>query len=145
MFSDNNSINSLKDLLQALKDEANYQTYADVLKNVRFSYGEIEHLCFWDPENYTKITIEKNDKYELALICWEKGQQSAIHNHNNLEAWTYIVKGELTEELFENEASINSNVLGRRRMSTLLNHEQKKHRLSNSFDGRSVSLHLYKQ
>ena len=144
MFTENNAINSLKDLIDSLREEVGFKSYADVLKNIRFGFGEIEHLCFWDPDNYSKITIEKNGKYELALICWEKGQHSAIHNHDNDEAWTYVVKGELTEDVYENDTAKDSNVLKRRRMSALLSDESKQHRLSNSFNGRSVSLHLYK-
>lgn len=144
MFTENNTINSLKDLIQSLRDDAKYKSYADVLKNIRFGFGEVEHLCFWDPDNYSKITIDKNGEYELALICWEKNQESTIHNHPNEEAWTYVLKGELTEDVFEEGGISNSKVLKRRRMSALIENPTKQHKLTNSFLGRSVSLHLYK-
>lgn len=142
---ENNSIGTLKGLIDRLRDDAGHKTYADVLKNIRFDYSEIEHLCFWDPDNYSKITIEKNGNYELALICWEKGQQSSIHNHNNDEAWSYVVKGELTEEVFEDGQEVDAKVLKRRKISTLVHNPNKMHRFTNSFNGRTVSLHVYKQ
>lgn len=145
MFMGNNSIASLKDLIECLGDDVSYKSYGGVLTNIRFDYSEIEHLCFWDQDNYSKITLEKTNRYELALICWEKGQQSSVHNHNNDEAWTYVVKGELTEVLFEDGIEVDSKVLKKRKISTLIHHPHRMHQLTNSFNGRTVSLHVYKQ
>jgi len=82
---------------------------------------------------------------ELVLICWEKEQQSLIHDHDLEEAWTYILKGELTEEIFEDSILTNKIELSTKNLSSLRKDNNKTHRLTNSYNGRSVSLHLYKK
>ena len=85
--------------------------------------------------------------YELVLICWENNQQSQIHSHEGRESFTYVLKGQLTEDIY-NESKKTSKpersiVLNRRDISSLINKNDKEHRLTNSYSGRSVSLHLY--
>jgi cysteine dioxygenase len=140
-------IYNLKDLVKALKAKSEDVAYVEILGAIKFNFKDVEHLCFWDAEDYSKINIGNGDGYELVLICWENNQQSQIRGHNGQEAITYVLKGELTEEVF-GVSNKNSNpeeciVLGRRAISSLINRQEKEHRLKNSFGGRSVSLHLY--
>lgn len=142
-------INNLKSLINALKHKQAEDSYAGILNKIQFTFKEIEHLCFWDRDNYSKINLEKNEFCELVLICWEKEQQSPIHNHNLTEAWTYILKGELTEEIYvenkENPSIENTVILSQGDISSIKEKDHKVHRLLNSYNGRSVSLHLYKK
>jgi cysteine dioxygenase len=148
MPTSNPNIHSLKDLIIALNCSDKNHSNTAVLKEIKFGFREIEHLCFWDRDNYSKISIEKNEGCELVLICWEKDQQSPIHSHDLDEAWTYILKGELTEEIYnssDNSALENTIVLNPKDVSSIKKESNKVHRLINTFDGRSVSLHLYKK
>ena len=142
-------IYNLKDLINALKAKAINESYSTILNEIQFSFKDIEHLCFWDSDNYSKISIEKGELYELVLICWEKEQQSPIHGHNLDEAWSYILKGELTEEIYlsaeENSELDSTNILSTKKISCIKRDSKKVHRLINSYNGRSVSLHLYKK
>ena len=144
-------IYSLKELINVLDKNNTVIDYLNTFSKIHFGFKEIEHLCFWDPDYYSKININKGDDYELVLICWEKGQHSAIHNHEVKEAWTYILKGELTEEIYSridgsDEFKLENTVkLPERKISSLKKDSRKVHRLINSYDGRSVSLHLYKK
>jgi len=137
------NIYNLKELIDALKNKT--VSYAQVLEKINFKFKELEHLCFWDEESYSKISLEKEDCFELVLICWERDQYSQIHNHNNIEAWTYILKGELTEEVYtaNNTVIENSTILSQKNISCLTKQSNKIHHLINSHNGRSVSLHLY--
>lgn len=143
----NSKIYKLKDLISALKIKDD--SYSEILDKIHFGFKEIEHLCFWDRDYYSKISIEKGDDYELVLICWEKDQQSPIHNHDLDEAWTYILKGELTEEIYTeakgNSTLENTVTLSQKAISSIKKESDKVHRLINSSNGRSVSLHLYKK
>ncbi|PCJ27631.1 MAG: hypothetical protein COA97_03160 [Flavobacteriales bacterium] len=144
----NSNISNLNDLINALNCNGEADSNTQILKRIKFGFREIEHLCFWDRDNYSKISIEKNEACELVLICWEKDQKSAIHDHDLDEAWTYILKGELTEEIF---SSVDSStvektlVLKQKAVSSIRKESNKVHRLINSYNGRSVSLHLYKK
>ena len=142
-------IYNLKDLINALKVKGDGESYTSVLNEIQFSFKEIEHLCFWDQDNYSKISIEKGERYELVLICWEKGQKSPVHDHNLDEAWTYILKGELTEDIYienkEDSTLDETVILSTKAISSIKPVNKKVHRLKNTYNGRSVSLHLYKK
>lgn len=148
MSFNNSKIYNLKDLIITLKNKDDNVSSSEILKEIEFGFKEIEHLCFWDRDNYSKISIDKNGFGELVLICWEKDQQSPIHKHNINEAWTYVLKGELTEEVYnsDNDTTIDNNfILTQRDFTSITKESNKVHRLINSYNGRSVSLHLYKK
>lgn len=140
-------IYNLKDLDLALKAKPENEEYTQILSAIKFNFKEIEHLCFWDADNYSKINIGNGANYELVLICWENRQHSQIHKHDGHEAFTYVLKGELTEDIFDESKKGSSPersiVLNRSDISSLINKNEKEHRLTNSYSGRSVSLHLY--
>ena len=140
-------IYNLKELDEALKAKSENTSYTEVLNAIRFSFKEVEHLCFWDAESYSKINIGNGANYELVLICWENGQQSQIHQHDEHEAFTYVLKGEITEEIFKNPLKSLTpekiKVLTKRDITSIINKGKKEHCLINSYKGRSVTLHLY--
>jgi cysteine dioxygenase len=141
-------IYNLKDLTEALRNKQDADSYQEIFDNIQFGFKEIEPLCFWESDNYSKIFIEKDDKYELVLICWEKGQQSPIHDHQFSLACTYILKGELTEEIYtqDNPPVLEQKIKHTHKNFSCLNEVNKKnHRLINSFHGRSVSFQLNKK
>lgn len=146
MIFNDSKIYNLKDLIGALKSKD--ESYSKTLNEIQFGFKEIEHLCFWDSDDYSKISIEKNELCELVLICWEKDQQSLIHDHDLDEAWTCVLKGELTEEIYSMDDSStieNTIILSQKNISSIKGESNKIHRLRNSYNGRSVSLHLYKK
>lgn len=149
MPSIKSKIYNLKDLINSLKNKDNNNSYSEILNKIQFGFKDIEHLCFWDRDNYSKIRIEDDEHFELVIICWEKGQQSPIHSCGVDEAWIYIVKGELAEDIYsgnkENPNLENTIVLSRKDISSAKKESNKAHRLTNSYDGRSVSLRLYKK
>ncbi|MGB0882777.1 MAG: hypothetical protein ACPGSO_07460 [Vicingaceae bacterium] len=141
-------IKNLKDLGLVLKSKPNDIAYDEILKSIQFNYKEIEHLCFWDADNYSKINVGSGLNYELVLICWEKNQQSTVHRHNCDEAFSYVLKGELTENVYQisngNERSLmHSLTLPQESVSSISNVGNKEHQFVNSYKGRTVSLHLY--
>ncbi len=141
-------IYNLKNLTDTLNNKKDSVSYTEIFNKIQFGYKDIEHLCFWDPDNYSKINIEKHDDYELVLICWEKGQYSPVHNHDLDLACTYILKGELTEEIYSQteEPVLEKKIKHiQKNFSCLKKEDKKNHRLINSFDGRSVSFHLNKK
>lgn len=140
--SKNQYIYNLKELITSLSNNSGTVSFKEILNKIRFSYKEMEPLCFWDSDNITEINIDENDQYNLKLICWEKGQQTTTFVNNHNEAWIYVLKGELIDEVYEETNENNFLTLS---IKNLLNISKSggKHKLSNAFDGRSVSLHLY--
>lgn len=49
----------------------------------------------WDPQHYTRNLIDKTPVYELIAICWEPGQSSSVHNHQQQNCWMAVPIGRL--------------------------------------------------
>lgn len=138
---------NLSELEHALNTHGK-DSYKDIMDSIRFNFKDIEHLCFWDPDHYSKINIGEGKNYELMLICWEKKQYSSIHKHEKEEAWTYVLKGEITEKIYQpinghGHFNLESEIKLNPKKFSCINNNGRQHELINSFDGRSVSLHLY--
>lgn len=142
-------IYNLTELTSSLKNIDNKLDYGKILSKIRFSFKDIEHLCFWDADNYSKINIGDGDNFELNLICWEPQQESLIHHHLNEKSWIYVIKGEITEKTYEpisgsqNFKLIDETILTPRKSSHIEFDKNIHHQLINSNATRSVSLHLY--
>jgi len=55
------------------------------------------YLC-WDRQHYTRNLIDKTPLYELIAICWEVGQVSSVHNHQDQNCWMAVPIGRLHVE-----------------------------------------------
>lgn len=143
------NIYNLSELTAALKNVEDKSNYNNVLAKIRFNFKDIEHLCFWDAEHYSKINVGEGDNFELNLICWEPHQESLIHQHNNEKSWIYVIKGEITEKTYHpingsGKFTLDGETILTPRKSSHLTFDKKlHHQLSNSNATRSVSLHLY--
>jgi cysteine dioxygenase len=54
----------------------------------------------WDRQHYTRNLIDKTPFYELIAICWEVGQGSSVHNHQDQNCWMAVPIGKLLVENF---------------------------------------------
>jgi len=55
----------------------------------------------YSPTHYTRNLIYKCDLFELIAICWEVGQRSLIHNHQNQNCWMAAPIGRLAVQNYE--------------------------------------------
>ncbi|MBT6439565.1 MAG: cysteine dioxygenase family protein [Flavobacteriales bacterium] len=140
-------ITTLKQFINILYQGTGYESYANLLQSIDFGAKEVEPLCFWNPEEYSRISIDKGDSFELVLMCWEPEQSTPIHNHNLLEGWIYVIDGQLTEESFIPANGKTTTLKGKEVINSgdvsYINDELGVHRVTNSHKGRTISLHLY--
>src|SRR5919109_210188 len=47
----------------------------------------LENCLTWDRQHYIRNLIDRTSMYELIAICWEIGQISAIHDHDDQHCW----------------------------------------------------------
>jgi cysteine dioxygenase len=59
-----------------------------------------EHLHF-APESYRRNLVRSGPKYQAWLLCWKNGQRSPIHDHSGSACVVRVLRGTLTETLFE--------------------------------------------
>lgn len=133
-------------LIYQLSESSN-EDYTQILKDFDFDNVDFSDIEHWIPNCYTRNCFYRNENFELILICWDKNQQTAIHDHDGEECWVYLLRGELEEDFF----GLNSSEGLELTKTTILtrNHITKSdknsgfHRLRNNTKDRAVSLHVY--
>lgn len=139
-------IETIQQLVETLKNKPSDSGYLNIIKSINIPQQEFERFYTWNDEHYTRNCLIKTADFELLLICWEKGQQSPIHDFDSHEAWIHTIHGQLKEERFR----ITKNVL-EKVSSVLLGTSEFSymsdpidiHRYTNSYESRTVSLNLY--
>lgn len=141
-----NHITTIEQLKKALHDSEE-KGYLNILKAIEIPYDEFEKHFTWKEEHYTRNSIIRNDVFELLVICWERGQDSPIHDYDSKDAWIHILRGQLKEEKFKKDDEgaferVSTVTLGVKDFSYMSGHVGL-HKYNNSHNGRTVSLHLY--
>jgi cysteine dioxygenase len=109
----------------------------------------------WDRQHYTRNLIDKTHLYELIAICWEVGQGSSVHNHQNQNCWMAVPIGKLLVENYRllsqklEEGTCNLEAADTLEMNPsrpcVVDPLEPVHRVYNprEFNQRAVSLHVY--
>ena len=115
----------------------------------------IDRYLFWDPDFYTRNLIYKDARFEMMAICWDKGQESKIHDHADQKCWMTVPIGRLRGQNFAVAEMDQAN--GSCRLvetgsfclsdciAAKVELEQPIHQILNlaEYDERAVSLHIY--
>lgn len=142
-------IKSIDRLILALKNVKSESEYKKLVKQLNIPVSDYEPYAHFSREHYTRNCIARTDEFELILICWEEGQETPVHCHNNQECWVYVVKGEFDEYRFVESEKADEDLKIKRELNlekngiSYMNDDMGFHSLSNVNDGRSMSLHLY--
>ncbi len=139
---------TIEEMINRLKMCTGDYCYLDVMRSSDIPESEFERFYHWNDEKYTRNLLERNDKFELVLICWEKGQRSFIHDYKAHDAWIHPIKGLLREERFVKDETSGSleqvcSVVLDPNSYSFMGDSVAVHRFSNVYESRSVSLHLY--
>src|SRR5580658_1661827 len=62
----------------------------DVLSHIRFS-----------ERNYQRNLLRAGEHYHAWVLCWKNGQRSPIHDHAGSSCVVRVLRGTLTETIFE--------------------------------------------
>jgi cysteine dioxygenase len=46
---------------------------------------------------YARNLLAREERFELLLLCWGRGQESPIHNHEGQDCWMAVMDGEIEE------------------------------------------------
>lgn len=138
-------ITSIQDLITFLNAGA-FQQVTDQLEDVRFNRADFEPYIHWDSNRYTRNCIARTDDYELVLLCWQPGQKTGIHCHDDKECWVKVLQGDFQEETYfcEGEAV---DATGTRMLApfevTSATEATFLHSLQNTSTYTAMTLHLY--
>ncbi|WGK65203.1 cysteine dioxygenase [Croceiramulus getboli] len=147
------TITRLDELLDALATGS--RDYRLLANEMILPLNDLKPFLFWHSERYTRNCIVRTSRYELMVLCWEKGQETPIHCHGGQECWVHMVQGKLEEKRYKTKvnhgAIAYTDLMEDHRMTickteiSYMNDAMGYHSLRNAADGRSISLHLYAQ
>ena len=109
--------------------------------------AEYEKHATWSETHYTRNCIFENENYELILICWNKKQVTAIHDHGGEECWVYFIEGEFREIIYKKNENEELEVVKTTDCIsgeiTYMKDFMGFHSIENKSNQKSMSLHLY--
>ncbi len=138
-----NTIKSIPQLIQQLSQNSKLH-YSTILKKTAIPLSDFSPFTSWNKTSYTRNCMVRNSDFELILLCWEKGQHTAIHSHNGQDCWVFPISGKIKEYRYKIEKDhpeiIEGNILTG---LSFINDKLYQHSLHNVGNGRAVTLHLY--
>ena len=141
-------IKSVSELIQELLNMSINDTYGSVMKRVELDPLDLEKYISWNTEHHTRNLLFKCTEFELLLACSLPNQKTAIHNYGHQQGWAVVISGEMTEVRYLGSESFNSIVeiskhILRPESVSYINDYQGMHQFINSYDGKTLTLHLF--
>ena len=139
-------LQGLNDLISALS-EGERTTYNHIIHSLQLEPNAFEKYANWSKDCYTRNCIADTEKFELILICWCAGHQTSIHDHGGEECWVKVIEGEFKETVYKQDKmgalKLTKTKFSKKNDITYMKDFMGFHRLENSANKRSMSLHLY--
>lgn len=141
------NINTPKQLVDELLKVDSKFGYFEVLQRMDIELEDFEKYFTWSEEKYTRNCLARTVDFELMIMCWEEGQETLIHDFGEEMAWVHPIMGSLKEEryLLSNTGNglVKVSSLGLESEEFSFVHKTGIHKYVNTYEARSVSLHLY--
>jgi cysteine dioxygenase len=143
-----NTIDKLVLALNTCAKDKEESCYLDVMENIKIPNDDWERLFMFKKDGPARVCLVATDKYQLFLSCYEKGQQGQLHDIDSKKSWIHPICGKFTEERYslskENERLEKvSSVLLTSQSCSYMQESKTIYRYINSYENRSVCLHLY--
>ena len=76
-----------------------------ILSHAQFHPEEWREFAVKCSSHYTRNLVAINDTFAIYLNCYNAGQSSPIHDHNNSRCWVKVLEGELFDVKFKYSGS----------------------------------------
>lgn len=140
------SLQSLDEFITALSTE-DPSKFNQIIRSLELPSNAFDGYSSWCEDSYTRNCIADNEKFELILLCWEKGQITPIHDHGGEECWVKVIEGEFRETIYvadeAGELKVLKTSVAQSNDVTYMIDFMGFHTLENLSNQKSMSLHLY--
>lgn len=127
--------------------ESKKKDYSLILNNFDFDKVDFREIENWSPNGYTRNCFYRDEYFELILICWDKGQETAIHDHDGKDCWVYLLEGEMEEDFYKlnEDGKLTLSLTKTLQINELTKSDKlsRFHRLRIISEKRAMSLHVY--
>lgn len=138
-------INSISELVDNCLTQP-IRNFPAILRSARIPVQEFDNFASWDTQDYSRNCIERNDRFEILLLCWHPGDYTPIHGHDGQRCWVYQIDGKVEEKRYRDTEQgpqlVNTQVLKPGELS-YMDDRMGFHVLSNPYELKSMSLHIY--
>jgi cysteine dioxygenase len=120
----------------------------DILERLVISAEEMRVYSLFSDKRYARNLVHKTARFEIMIMCWHAGQRSSIHDHAGSLGGLKILRGALTESLFEkapNGMIKSQNSIDYAAGEARVEETSLIHQISNlqNENGRAISVHVY--
>jgi cysteine dioxygenase len=71
------------------------------LAELEIDWAALEPHALFSARAYRRNLVKASRHYNLLVLCWKNGQRSPIHDHTGSSCAVRVLKGTMTETLFE--------------------------------------------
>lgn len=144
----NHSLTAFLRDLDALRRPAPLDELASRLAQLNISCHDVAKHMLFSERGYTRNLIRGGEWYQALVLCWKNGQRSPIHDHAGSNCGVRVLRGILTETLFEFAANGHVKAVASRDYgpgSVMASRDMDMHQVSNlqAGDADLVTLHVY--
>ena len=140
------TINSITEFIEKL-DGSEIESFPKLIKKLNIPYSEFEKYATWNEYRYTRNCIARTATYEMILLCWNKEQETPIHEHGGQKCWVYQVNGEVEEYRYQKEKTGELTETSKANLTsgniTYMDDRMGYHALKNIYNHRCMTLHIY--
>jgi cysteine dioxygenase len=138
----------LVDYLDHLQERPALADLLIELGQLRISCDDLTGFVRFSNQGYMRNLVRAGPWYHLLVLCWKNGQRSPIHDHAGSSCGMRVLRGTLTETLFEFTANGHVKAVGSRDLapgSVAGSQDFDLHQVSNLQPGTAdlVTLHVY--
>ncbi len=70
---------------------------AELLGEYARAHSDWRAFALFSESHYMRNLVVREPAFELMILCWGPGQESAIHNHEGQDCWMAVLEGEIEE------------------------------------------------
>jgi cysteine dioxygenase len=95
------SLSTLVRYLDGLAGRAPLEELTGQLAKLEVDCRELASFIRFSDRHYMRNLVRAGPWYNLLVLCWKNGQRSPIHDHTGSSCGVRVLRGTMTETLFE--------------------------------------------
>jgi cysteine dioxygenase len=142
------SLNDLFFFLDHLNGRAPLERLTSLLRDLDVDCEELTEYVLFSDRTYRRNLVRGGEWYNALVLCWKNGQRSPIHDHASSSCGVRVLRGTMTETLFEFAPHGHVKAVSSRDYpvgSVIGSQDDDLHQVSNLQEGDAalVTLHVY--
>src|SRR6516164_2655689 len=142
------TLDELFAFLDQLDDRASLHELTSELRDLDIDCDDVGEFVRFSERGYMRNLVRAGPWYNVLVLCWKNGQRSPIHDHAGSSCGVRVLRGVMTETLFEFAPNGHVKATGSRDFppgSVIGSQDSDMHQVSNLQAGTAdlVTLHVY--